>query len=58
MKLINELKIDDTIDFSSSGYAAQLFSIFNDNELFCFRENKEEECIICGKKTSEEIKEK
>ena len=58
LKLINELKIDDTVDFSSSGYAAQLFSIFNDNELFCFRENKEEECIICGRKTSVEIKEK
>jgi hypothetical protein len=33
------LKIDDTIDLSFSGYAAQLFSIFNNNSLFCFQEN-------------------
>ena len=46
-KLIKDLKIDDSIDFSSSGYAAQLFSIFNNNKLFCFSENKQIECIIC-----------
>ena len=49
-KLIEEFKIDDTIDFFSSGYAAQLFSIFNNNTLFCFSETKKSECIICGKK--------
>ena len=53
--LINQLKIDDTIDFSSSGYAAQLFSIFNNNSLFCFKENKSTECFICGKKQLENI---
>ena len=37
---IKNLKIEDTIDFTSSGYAAQLFSIFNNNPLFCFKENK------------------
>ena len=57
-KLIDELKFDDTIDFSSLGYAAQLFSIFNNNTIFCFGENKESECVICGKKKLEEIKEK
>ena len=36
LKLIEELKFDDTIDFSSSGYAAQLFTIFNNNTIFCF----------------------
>ena len=34
-KLINELKIDDAIDFLSSGYEPQLFLIFNNN-LFGF----------------------
>ena len=57
MKLIYNLKILDNIDFSSSGYAAQLFSIFNHNELFCLKENKVTECIICGTKKTEEIKE-
>ena len=54
-ELIKNLKIDDAIDFSSSGYAAQLFSIFNNNIYFCLRENKESECIICGNKKTEEI---
>ena len=57
-KLIEEFKIDDTIDLFSSGYAAQLFSIFNNKTLFCFSEIKKSECIICGKKKSEELKEK
>ena len=48
--LIKNLKLDDTIDLSSSGYATQLFSIFNNNSLFCFQENKYTECFICGKK--------
>ena len=56
--MINILKIDDEIDFSSSGYAAQLFSIFNNNNLFCFGVNKSSECILCQQKKIEEIKEK
>ena len=56
-ELIEKLKIDDTIDFTSSGYAAQLFSIFSNNLYFCVKENKEYECIICGNKKIEEIKE-
>ena len=50
MLLIENLNIVDSIEFSSSGYAAQLFSIFNNNPLFCLKENKETECIICGTK--------
>ena len=42
---------------TSSGYVAQLFSVFNNNETFCFKESKTSECIICGKKGTEEIKE-
>ena len=49
-QLIKNLKIDDTIVFTSSGYAAQLFSIFNNNTLFCFKENKSSDCFICGEK--------
>ena len=41
----------------SSDYVAQLFSIFNNNEYFCFGESKTSECIICQKKKSEIIKE-
>lgn len=52
---IKNLKIEDTIDFTSSGYAAQLFSIFNNNPLFCFKENKSSECFICGEKKLEII---
>ena len=47
-ELIKQLKIDDTIDFSSSGYAVQLFSIFNNNLDFFIKENKVTECILCG----------
>ena len=56
-QLIKQLKVDDSIDFTSSGYAAQLFSIFNNNLDFCFKENKTTECILCGKKSLEEINE-
>ena len=45
-----------SIDFASSGYAVQLFSIFNDINYFCIKENKVSEYIICGKKQTEEIK--
>ena len=33
-KLIKQLKVEDKIDFSSSGYAAGLFSIFNNYKIF------------------------
>ena len=36
-ELIEKLKIDDTIDFTSSGYAAQLFSIFSNIVILCKR---------------------
>ena len=55
--LINQLKSDKGIDFTSSGYAAQLFGIFKNNNNFCFLENKTSECIICGKKSNIIIKE-
>ena len=48
-QLIKQLKVDDSIDFTSSGYAALLFSIFNNNLDFCFKENKTTECILCIK---------
>ena len=48
--LIKNLKIDDAIVFSSSGYAVQLFYIFNNNKYFCIKENKVIECFICGLK--------
>ena len=46
-QLIKQLKFDDSIDFTSSGNAAQLFSIFNNNLDFCLKENKVTECILC-----------
>jgi len=45
------------IDKTSSGYINQLFSIFNNNENFGLKESKSIECILCGKKTNEFIKE-
>ena len=36
---------------------AQLFSIFNNNENFCFKESKSNECIMCRKKTNKLIEE-
>ena len=48
--LIENLKLDGTIDFSSSGYAVQLFSIFNNIKYFCLKENKVTESVICNKK--------
>ena len=51
--LIYNIKSDNSIDFSSSGFAAQLFSIFNNIKYFCIKENKYSECAICGKKTLE-----
>ena len=55
-ELINQLKFDDSIDFTSSGYAAQLFSIFNNKIDFCIKENKTLECILCEKKVTEKIR--
>ena len=34
----------------------KFFSIFRNNNYFCFLENKTSECIICGKKTNIIIK--
>ena len=56
-ELINQLKFDDSIDFTSSGYAAQLFSIFNNKIDFFIKENKTLECILCEKKVTEKIEE-
>lgn len=50
--LISQLKNDTGIDFTSTGYAVQLFSIFRNNKYFCFIESKTSECIICQKKTN------
>ena len=55
--LIEKLKVDNRIDFTSTGYAAQLFSIFKNISYFCFKESKQTECIICGKKTEVILKE-
>ena len=55
--LIENLKFDDTIDFSSSGYAVQLFSIFNNLNYFCKKENRVTECVICGTKKTEIVEE-
>ena len=39
-ELIKQIKFDDSIDFTFSGYAAQLFAIFNNKLAFCLKENK------------------
>ena len=51
------MKNDNLIDISSTGYAAQLFSIFNNIKYFCFQETKRSECLLCWKITEEIIKE-
>ena len=43
--LIAQMNNDNSIDFNSSGYIAQLFSLFKNNELFCIIESKNTECI-------------
>ena len=48
--LISKLQNDTGIDFTSTGYAVQLFSIFKNNKYFCFLESKTSEYIICQKK--------
>ena len=57
LELISKLNSNNSVDVISSGYVAQLFSIFNNNENFCFGESKTSECIICQKKKYEIIKE-
>ena len=57
LDLINNLNSSNSVDMTSSGYVAQLFSVFNNNETFCFKESKTSECIICGEKGTEQIKE-
>ena len=52
--LINQMNADTTIDFNSSGYAAQLLSIFKNIDYFCIKESKSTECILCGKKLLED----
>ena len=54
--LIAQMNNDNSIDFNSSGYVAQLFSLFKNNELFCIIESKNTECILCGKKITENVK--
>ena len=44
------MNADTTIDFNSSGYDAQLFSMFRNMVYFCIKESKSTECILCGKK--------
>ena len=47
---------DNSIDFNSSGYAVQLFSLFKNNELFYIIESKNIEFILWGKKIKENVK--
>ena len=47
--LIAQMNNDNSMDFNSSGYVAQLFSLFKNNELFCIIESKYTKCILCGK---------
>ena len=56
-ELIDKMNSNITIDTQSSGYVAQLFSIFKNNIYFCIKEKKYSECIICGQKNSEVVKE-
>ena len=48
------MNADTSIDFNSSGYAAQLLSIFKNIDYFCIKESKSTECILCGKKLLED----
>ena len=56
-ELIDKMNSNITIDTQTSGYVAQLFSIFKNNIYFCIKEKKYSECIICGQKNSEVVKE-
>ena len=57
LELISKLNDNNSVDMISSGYVAQLFSVFNNNKYFCFEESKTSECIICQNKKIEIIKE-
>ena len=52
--LLSNLSSDTSIDFNSSGYVAQLFKLFNNKKDFCIFESKFSECILCGKKVTED----
>ena len=56
-ELIKQIKFDDCINFTSSGYAARLFSIFSNKIDFCFKENKTTKYILLEKKQIEKIEE-
>ena len=46
-KLIEKIANNNDIDFITSGYAVQLFRIFNNIDLFCIKESKVTKYIIC-----------
>ena len=50
-KLIEQMNNDNKIDYNSSGYVAQLFSIFQNVKDFCIIEPRKKECVICGNNT-------
>ena len=52
--LINQINTYTAVDFNSSGYAAQLFSMFRNILYFCIKESKSTECILYGKKILED----
>ena len=47
---INNLNKLTSVDMTSSGYIERLFSVFNNNDSFCFKESKISEGIIFLKK--------
>ena len=57
MKSIYNLNSINSIDIASTGYVPQLFSIFNNNDNFCFKKSKSSESILCGRKKHDNIKE-
>ena len=56
-ELIKRMNTNLTLDTTSSGYINQLFSIFKNNPNFCLQEKKYSECILCGRKNLEIVKE-
>ena len=56
-ELIKKMSTNLTLETTSSGYINQLFSIFKNNPNFCLQEKKYSECILCGRKNLELIKE-
>ena len=49
-QLLSHLNTSTTINYSSSGYVNQLFSIFKNIDNFCKKESKFKDCSFCGKK--------